>query len=878
MHPVVELPTGTVTFLFTDIEGSTRLLQKLGDDYPALLSEHHRILRSAVEAAGGVAIGTEGDSLFAAFPSAAGAITAAVSAQRRLAAQAWPRDAQVRVRMGLHTGEALVRDGTYVGLDVHRAARIASAGHGGQVLVSESARTLVEHNLPDGVELRDLGRHRLKDLTQPERIYETVIDGLPSDFPAIRSLDASPNSLPTQLTSFVGRTREVGEARRLLGSTHLLTLTGPGGTGKTRLSLQVAAESIADYPDGVFFVPLGAIEDPELVAPAIVTALGLRQAPNETPVERLGDYLRDRHLLLVVDNFEQILAAAPLLGTLLKASPGLSIVVTSRAALHLYGEKEYEVPPLALPAPGAELDPVGLSQYEAVALFIQRASSVRPGFEVTNANAAAVAEICSRLDGLPLAIELAAARVKLLPPQALLARLGQRLDSLDSGSRDLPERQRTLRGAIAWSHDLLDEATRRLFTRFSVFVDGADLAAVEAICGDPELDALACLSGLVDQSLLRQDDVEGEPRFSMLFTIRDYARERLAETGEAEATAERHTGFYLDLAEATAPRLTGHDGKRLLDQLGRENGNLRAALARAVDRNEVLTALRLGSAMWRFWQMRGLLPEGADWLRRILALPGVEDHPRERAAALEAAGGVDYWRAEMDQAMVYYQASLDLWRQIGDRRAIANALYNLGFPDLIDKREIARSKAALEESLAIFRDLDDKPMIAQVLWGLGNAYYFDRDNEAARDTLIEDVEMLRQMDSAFSLAWALHTLGLAFHRLGQTETKSAPLWGESLRHFAAVSDLSGITLLLSDFGVLAAARGDLLRSVRLSAASDRLADVGGVQLGTLVSTHDEMRASTEGLDREAVEAAVADGRRMTVDEAVAYALADEALS
>ncbi len=482
MHPAIELPTGTVTFLFTDMEGSTRLLQELGPDYPEVLSLHHRILRDAVEAAGGVPIGTEGDALFAAFDSPSSGIAGAVSAQRALAAEPWPRGAAVRVRMGLHTGEALVREGTYVGLDVHRAARIAAAGHGGQILISDSTRALAEQSLPPEVELRDLGRHRLKDLAYPERIYEAVVAGLAADFPALRSLDAVPNNLPTQLTSFVGRAREVAEVRRLLGTTRLLTLTGPGGTGKTRLGLQLAAETIADYPDGTFFVALGPVEDPDRVGPAIVTALGLRESPTEQPVDRLIGFLRERCVLLVIDNFEQVLTAAPLIGDLLKASPGLSVVITSCAPLHLYGEREYEVPPLTLPRAGA-VDPATISQYEAVALFTQRAAAVRPDFAVTTANAPAVAEICSRLDGLPLAIELAAARVKLLPPQALLARLGQQLDAFDAGSRDVPKRQQTLRGAIAWSHDLLDPAAQQLFARFSVFVDGADLAAAEAVCG-----------------------------------------------------------------------------------------------------------------------------------------------------------------------------------------------------------------------------------------------------------------------------------------------------------------------------------------------------------------------------------------------------------
>ncbi|MFI5259484.1 MAG: ATP-binding protein [Candidatus Limnocylindrales bacterium] len=875
MQRTVALPTGTVTFLFTDIEGSTKLLQVLGAAYPDVLSQHHRLLRGAVENAGGLPIGTEGDSLFAVFDSPTAAVAAAVSAQRALAGATWPRGTTVRVRMGLHTGEGVVSDGTYVGIDVHRAARIAAVGHGGQILMSDSTRALVEQGLPAGVQLRDLGRHRLKDLAQPEHIYETVIEGLASEFPALRSLEAAPNNLPTQLTSFVGRRREVAEAKRLLGTTRLLTLTGPGGTGKTRLSLQLAAESTSDFADGVFFVPLGPIEDVDLVASAILMALGLQESPNEPPANRLFEYLRDRHLLLIMDNFEQLLPAAALIGDLLKASPGLSVVVTSRATLHLYGEREYAVPPLTLPHAGDDLDPASISQYEAVALFIQRAAAVRPDFQVTVANAPAVAEICSRLDGLPLAIELAAARVKLLPPQALLARLGQRLEALEAGSRDLPPRQRTLRGAIAWSHDLLDDAARRLFARFAIFVDGASLTAAEAVCSDAGLDVLSGLAGLVDQSLIRQEEADGEPRFTMLSTIREFALERLTETGQVDVMAARHAAFFVSMAEASAPGLTGPDQKRLLDELARENGNLRAAVSWSIESGSAETGLRLGFALWRFWQMRGMLREGGGVLERILAVPDPAGHPQQRARALEAAGGVAYWRAEMPAALGYYRAALEICRSLGDRRAVANALYNVGFPMLVNKLDVPRSRAAFEESLVMFRELGDQSMVARVLWGLGNAYYFAEENEAARDALLEDVAMLRTMSDPFSLAWALHTLGLAYNRLGEAATKSLPLWRESLEHFAAVDDSSGITILLGDFAVLATVQGDQLRAIRLIAVSDRLAHTGGAELATVVARVEELQPNLEALDPAAARAALAEGERMTVDEAVAYALGRE---
>jgi predicted ATPase/class 3 adenylate cyclase len=861
-----------VTFLFTDIEGSTRLLRELGDLYPTLLGEHDRLLREAFAAAGGISFGSEGDAQFAAFESAPAALSAAVGAQRALAANEWPGGATVRVRMGLHTGEGTVRDGNYVGLDVHRTARIAAVGHGGQVLLSDATQGLVEHSLPDGVMLRDLGRHRLKDLAEPEHLHETVIAGLPSEFPPLRSLDATPNNLPTQMTSFVGRAREVAEARRLLEGTRLLTLTGPGGTGKTRLSLQVAAEEIAGYSDGVFFVPLGPIEDAAMVAQAIVQALGLRDGADQPPAVRLIEYVRERCLLLLLDNFEQVLGAAGLVGELLKAGKELRVVVTSRATLHLYGEKEYEVPPLGLPDRDTPADPDKLCAFEAISLFVERARAARPDFELTAANAAAVAEICSRLDGLPLAIELAAARIKLLPPAALLARIGKQLDVLDAGSRDLPARQQTLRGAIAWSYDLLDPVTARLFACLSQFVEGANLAEVEAVCGGDGYDVLSGLAELVDQSLIRQEEVEGDARFSMLFVIREFALERLATLDVADRVADLHATTYLALAEALAPGLTGPDQKRLLDRLDRENGNLRAALNHSIEHGDAETALRLGAAMWRFWQMRGLLLEGADWLDRILAMPGLEAYPREHARALEAAGGVAYWRALMPKAEAYYEKCLELCRAIGDRAAIANALYNASFPGLVDKTNIPHARVVLEESLAIYRELDDRKMIGRVLWGLGNALYFAEDNEAARDALVEDVALLQTMADPFSLAWAQHTLGLVYNRLGQTESHSEPLWREALTHFASVGDLSGITILVGDFYLLALAQGDPLRAVRLDAASMKLAETGGAMLGSLIAGLERGHPDASSLNPDAVRAAIEEGKAMSPQEAVAYAL------
>ncbi|HEX2069685.1 MAG TPA: adenylate/guanylate cyclase domain-containing protein, partial [Actinomycetota bacterium] len=477
-----ELPTGTVTFLFSDIEGSTRLLNQLGDVYQRVLEDHARVLRATFSEAGGYAVSTEGDSFFVVFQSAPAALAGAVEAQRRLDEHEWPEKVNVRVRMGLHTGEGKLGGDNYIGIDVNRAARITSAAHGGQILVSASTQSLVTGALPGGVTLRDLGNHRLKDLEHPERLFQAVIQGLPDEFPPIRSLDARPNNLPMPVTSFVGRRRETEKVKEALAQTRLLTLTGPGGTGKTRLSIQVGQDVLGSFEHGVYFVALATIEDPLLVPSTVAHTLGLAEEGTRPIVESLEEHLRDRELLLILDNFEQVTEAATVVADLLSAAPRLKVMATSREVLRLSAEQEFPVPPMELPDV-AHLPPLdALTQYEAVSLFIQRAKAVHPGFTITDENAPAVAEICARLDGLPLAIELAAARVRVLSPHAILDRLAHRLTLLTGGARDVPRRQQTLRDAIAWSYDLLDDPERILFSRLAVFMGGWSLEAADAVC------------------------------------------------------------------------------------------------------------------------------------------------------------------------------------------------------------------------------------------------------------------------------------------------------------------------------------------------------------------------------------------------------------
>ena len=866
------LPTGTVTFLFTDIQGSTRLLQQLGERYAQVLQMHNRALREALTGSGGHELRTEGDSFFFVFASALDAAQGASRAQRGLAAEAWPEGVAVLVRIGLHTGEASLVGREYVGLDVHRAARIAGAARGGQVLVSETTRALVEPALPPDLRLRDLGLHRLKDLARPERLFQLEVDGLPAAFPPLASLEAVPNNLPTQLTSFIGRTAELAEARRLLQRSRLLTLTGPGGTGKTRLGLQIAAESVDNFPDGVFFVPLASVRDPDLVPSAIVQALAITVAGTRLPLAAVADHLRDKHLLLVLDNFEQLLPAAPLATHLMEGAPALKLLVTSRAVLHVSGEQEYPVPPLGLPdlkaLPGLE----ALSQYEAVQLFIERAVAVRPDFQVTNDNAAAVAGICERVDGLPLAIELAAARVKLFSPQALLNRLESILTVLVSGARDLSARQQTLRGAISWSTDLLDEGGRRLLARFSVFARGAGLEQAERVCGpDAEVGAPVVdgLDMLADQSLLRRLPELDEPRFLMLQVIREFALERLEASEEAKTIHERHARAYLELAVEAEPHF-GDLEKGWLDRLERDHDNLRAALDWWVASGEAFNAMQLAACLWRFWQMRGHLQEGRTRVGQVLAMPGSRDHRAERKRLLEAAGGLAYWQADMVAAETYYQEAVELSRVLGDPGDLANALYNLAFPSLVAATDLERARPLLEEAMSIFRRLDDRPGIAKTVWATGSYYLFGRDPAAAAVYFDQARDLFRSLGRRFDLGWALRMRGLTAIAM-----RDAPLarsqCTQALQLFLEAHDVSGIVMLVGDFGGLVALEGDGARAITLSEAAAVHRVSTGAMLGILGTAHIDW-PQPPAIDAAAEAAARARGRVMTLDQAVACAL------
>ena len=900
MHQEQGPPTGTVTCLFTDIEGSTRLELALGTGpYRDVRERHRELLRASFAAHDGYEQSTEGDSFFVLFRRAPDAVAAAVDGQRALAAESWPEGGEVRVRMGIHTGEVEQIGGDVIGYDINRTARITGIAHGGQVLLSDATRALTGEVLRDGVTLLDLGRQRLKDLREPEHLFQLVIDGLQKTFPPLRSLDARPNNLPTQLTTFVGREREVGEALALLRSSRLLSLTGPGGTGKTRLSLQVAADAADDFPGGVWFVALDAVRDPTLVVPTIARTLGIAENATRTSMDLLADEIGTQRVLLVLDNFEQVTDAGTDVAELLRRCPDLKALVTTRITLRVSGEQEYPVP--GLPAPPdtsrlseverlnlplelRELDLERLSQFEAVRLFIARATSIRPSFAVTNANAPAVAGIAARLHGMPLAIELAAARVKLLTPDQILARLEHHLDLLTAGSRDLPERQQTLRGAIGWSYDLLDDGARRVVDRLSVFRGGFDLEMAERVCGPTDEvggDVVERIGELVDQSIVRLDEGSEEPRFAMLETIREYAAEMLAARDEGGMIADRHASAMLELALQAAPELARAAQRSWLDRLEREHDNMRAALDWSVGKPDPIVATRLASALWRFWQQRGYLNEARARCERLEA-QGWTLEPIDRARFAEAFGGVAYWQSDAPSARRYYGEQLRLWRELGDKREVANALYNRAYADMIDVMEgrvapgpgVLIPTPMLDEALAIYRELGDVGGEANILWALGSVHYFTKSAVAAEDSYRQSLELHRAAGDRSMEAWSLHMLGLSL--VGQHRFQEASeVIRHALRHFYEAGDVSGVTLVLDDLALIALGLDDPARSGRLWGAARHLQQRTGTGLANYVERSNQLYSvptAKDALPADELAALAAGGAAMSYDEIVAYAL------
>jgi predicted ATPase/class 3 adenylate cyclase len=820
------LPSGTVTFLFTDIEGSTRLLRELGERYADVLAEHNRLLREAFSQHGGLEVGTQGDSFFVAFADAASAVAAARDAQAALAG------GPVQVRIGVHTGEGVVTDEGYVGIDVHRAARIMSAGHGGQVLLSESTRQL----LGESRDLVDLGEHRLKDLGAPHRLFQLG----DRDFPPLRTLYRT--NLPIQPTPLVGRRRELAEAGELVRSNRLVTLTGPGGSGKTRLALQLAADAVEQFPDGVFWVPLQAVRDPALVERAIRTSVGADDG--------LIDYLANQRLLLLLDNFEQVVEAAPAVSALVGGTPHAKVLVTSREPLHVESERRYPVEPL--------------QDADAEILFVERGSAVAPGFRPTPV----VGEICRRLDGLPLAIELAAARLALLDPEELLARLDRRLPLLAGASRDLPARQRTLRSAIEWSHELLEPDEQQLFRRLAVFAGSFTLNAAETVC-DAEL---AILESLVEKSLVRR---WGSGRLGMLDTIREYALERLDQSPDEEDVRLRHAKYFLAVAESanlSSDRLPS-EGQRH-DIAIAEQDNIRAALAWTLESGSVTLGLQLATAIENFWVTHD--PEEAmRWFAALLDHPGAHGvAPDVRAPALRAYGSAAYISGQAERAMRLWEQSLALFEQLGNVLGRAVLLHRLGVSAL-ERGELGRARELTEASDELYVQSGDawgRVLTAGVLGAIARD---EGDAERAFELMAEGAALARELRVVWwegGLLAELASLTLNAGRIDEAEEYAR----KSLALADELRDRSGRVFGVGLLACVAAERGEREHAGLLWGSieeAEAVAPLGGWR---------RHRRECEALIRAAAgpefEQGRAAGRELTLDAAVALALAGSTYS
>ena len=830
--PRVELPTGTVTMLFTDMEGSTRLLGRLGDQYGELLSGQRGVLRTAFSRHHGTELGTEGDSFFLVFASAVDAAAACVDGQRALAAHTWPQGVAPQVRMGLHTGEPTRHEDGYVGMDVHRAARIAASAHGGQVVMSEATSQLVAGRLP-GIGAGDLGWHRLKDIAEPEHLHQLLIPGLPAEFPPLKSL-GNRASLPVPPTPFIARSEELGDLRELIsgtgetGTVRLVTVTGPGGVGKSRLAL-AAAESVGDrFPDGVYFVPLAPVTEAPVMWTTIAEALGITGDGRSPPT--FFEHIAARRALLLLDNLEQLADAGKVIAELMGVAPHITLLATSRRPLRVPGEHEYPVRPLPVahpPEPGGQAD-------GAVELFVQYARMTRPDFRLTAANASDVIAICDRLDGLPLALELAAARSRLLSPRALLGRLDRSLE-FEAGEAGRPARQRTLRDTISWSYDLLSPARQGFFRRMGAFSGSCELAAIAAVAAG-EMDPLESVAELADAGLLTvRDGADGEPRAGMLQTMRAFAQARLAESGETDQVRNAHASFYADFAETLTQHLQGPQPLAARDRMEAELDNVRVALSWCLEQGpdddrspeRVTLGLRLCQAMSWFWYAFGYTAEGHRWQRRAVAVASAKGGP-ELATVLHGLALLLLQQGETAEARDALVACLEIWQKAGDRSRVAVELCSLGVAHWT-LGDLDTGRAMLWQSIGIAREIGDESRESNALSNLG-AFEVGAGNA---QQAVELLEQARAIDERLGNVWGCAViqanLVAAMLRAGRPDDAYASLRGRA----AEIVGLGDIELTIDVIELLAsvfAQLGDAARAARLAGTAEALREQAGMPI------------------------------------------------
>jgi predicted ATPase/class 3 adenylate cyclase len=875
MTSPLDLPTGAVTFLFSDIEGSTQLVAALGPDYSDLLQAHRRILRDTFGRHQGREISTAGDSFFVAFAGPREALAAAVEGQLRLYEHPWPERSPIRVRMGLHTGEAWAKGADYEGVEVHRAARIAAAAHGGQVLVSGSTWALVQDDLPSGVGLLDLGGHRLKGLSRPEHLYQLSIGGLPADFPALSTLATTPTNLASQLTRFIGREQELAETRALLLNARLVTITGAGGLGKTRLAMEIAARVLEVFNAGVWFVELAGISDGTVVPHALATVVGVRESGHEPLETTLWHHLAPQRALIILDNCEHVLEeCARLVQVLLQRCPILVILTTSREALGIPGEIVWRLSPLALPEAERSDAPEELARSEAVALFLDRATLADTSFRLDKQNAAHVVGICSRLDGIPLALELAAARVSVMSLGDLAWRLEDRFRALRSASRTTIPRHQTLRATIDWSYELLTDAERALFRRLSLFAGGFSLDGLEVVASGGDLDvedAADVLYRLVDKSLVFPGDRSGSrTRYRMLETIREYGYERLTEAGEAPEIRRRHAEYYLRLAEQAEDALHGEGQPEWLERLDQELDNFRVALAWAQEEEPDL-GLRIAAALVDYWFTRGLVREGRDWLDRFLAACAPDSASGRKA--LNADGLLASAQGAVEDARRLLHRGIELSEASRDLQSLATGLNYLGRMEAVQYVGSGiPAKEHLGKAISISREIGDRPSEAFSLlylglneWYAGNPVHSVKLLQRSLDLLVELGDRTLSLRPMFCLG------AIAFERGDVAEARQR--WKQALALSSELRDTWTLAFELDCFAALAAHESQPERAMTLTGAAEM------IRSRYAVAWPPPWRAKIEHWVAPAraelgtlSDTAIAQGRSMTLDTAIAYAM------
>jgi len=842
------LPTGTVTFLFTDIEGSTKLAQEYPDKWEDLRARHHEILRSAIDTNNGHVFHIIGDAFCAAFHTALDALKASVDAQRNLLQENWA-PTSLKVRMGLNTGTAYVStdmdpsEGYKGYTTMARVQRLMSAAHGGQIVVSLATEELIRDGLPGDVYLRDLGEQRLKDLIRPERIYQAVAKNLPSEFPPLKTLDAYRQNLPVQMTSFIGREKDMSEIAQAISEHRLVTLTGAGGTGKTRLSLQVGADMLDQFRDGVWFVELASLTDSNLLPGAILSAFGIREEENRKPEQYMLDYLREKNLLLILDNCEHLIeACAQLVDTLLHHIPTSKVLTTSREPLGVQGELTWQVSPLSVPDL-KNLPAFGnLSQFEAVQLFIERANLVQPHFKLTGDNAQAIAQICQQLDGNPLAIELAAARVKIMSVDQISTRLNDRFQLLTGGARTAFPRQQTLRATIDWSYNLLLPTEQELLQRLSVFVGGFTLEAVELVRPEKEsdLETFELVTSLVDKSLINMYEAAGEARYRMFETTRQYALGKLREAGGEESATNNHLGYFLQLAEKAQPQLIGPDQTEWLNRLEREHDNFRSALRWCMESGKGEDAARMAGALGMFWFKHCHYSEGRRFYADILERDwNISD--RAQLKAWESAGDLAQWQQDVGEARRIFTENMERAQKLGDQSSIAYHLHKFGTIAYLEGN-FEQGIALNKKSIALSREVDAIWVMAMAQISLGYQEHIFGNLSQAEELYQESLRHCRLLGEKWGIALILGNLGMIFYSKGDLPAaKRTFLEGLDLMHElgnidGTISTLTGIVSVFQE-------EGEQISSTRLQ--------------GIIVAKEMELAISLQGVERDMFDSATA---------------------